>query len=91
MKLFELRSLPLTEETIAERIRKADWMYEFSDDERRQERGEREMSKLESMVFEYWKQNPDKAVELWNTLSPVGARDKKMVPSFILRLNQTKL
>jgi hypothetical protein len=86
MKLFELRNLPLTEEVVADRIKNADWMYEFCDDTRRQERGQLEMDRLESMVFEYWKQNPEKAVELWNTLSPVGARDKKMVPSFIVRL-----
>jgi len=89
MRLFELQSRPLTEETIAEKIRKADWMYEFSDDERRQERGRLEMERLESMVFEYWKKNPEKAVELWNTLSPVGARDKLTTPSFIVELDRT--
>jgi hypothetical protein len=78
--------LPLTEELIIDRIKTADWKYEFSDDERRMRKGHQAMERLEGMVFEYWKENPDKAVELWNTYSPAKAPKKDIVPSFIFRM-----
>ena len=78
----------VNEEFLSERIKQADWKYEFSEDDRRQVRGERAMLDLERLVFEFWKKNPVRAVELWNTQSPCGARDKTVVPGFIFKLNR---
>lgn len=79
--------VPVTEEQVVARLKTADWRYEFSDDFRRISSGQREMQVIESMVFRFWKQNPDRAIAMWNEHCPFTKDvDKATVPSFIYRL-----
>lgn len=75
----------IDESLVEARLKTFDWKYEFSDDLRRVERGQKEMAVLESMVFHFWKTNPEKAVSLWNKYFPVK-KQENVVPSFIRRL-----
>lgn len=89
MKVFEILRddvKSVTEEQIVERMQRFDWKYEFSDDVSRIAAGLREMELIENMVYQFWKQNPDKAVALWWEHSDGAPADRTIVPSFILRL-----
>lgn len=89
MKVFEILRddvKSVTEEQIVERMQRFDWKYEFSDDVSRIATGLREMELIENMVYQFWKQNPDKAVALWWENSDGAPEDRTIVPSFILRL-----
>jgi hypothetical protein len=89
MKVFEILRDDVksgTEEQIVERMQRFDWKYEFSDDVSRIATGLREMELIENMVYQFWKQNPDKAVALWWEHSDAAPSDRTIVPSFILRL-----
>lgn len=89
MKVFEILRddvKSVTEEQIVERMQRFDWKYEFSDDVSRIATGLREMELIENMVYQFWKQNPDKAVALWWENSDGAPADRTIVPSFILRL-----
>jgi hypothetical protein len=89
MKVFEILRddvKSVTEEQIIERMKRFDWKYEFSDDMSRVTSGLREMELIENMVYQFWKQNPNKAVKLWWDYSDGAPSDRTIVPSFILRL-----
>jgi CRISPR/Cas system-associated protein Csm6 len=86
MKVFEILQTKVNEETLTARLKGFDWKYEFADDVRRQNRGHQAMIQLEAMVYEFWKQNPERACELWVKHSPFGRPG--VTPSFILRLEQ---
>jgi len=88
MKVSEVLSTEnpqVTEEQVLGRLTKIDWRYEFSDDFRRISSGQRDMEILENMVYEFWKTNPERAVELWNGHCPFVPADKTSTPVFILR------
>lgn len=88
MKVSEVLSTEIpqiTEEQILSRIKKIDWRYEFSDDIRRLSSGQREMEMIENSVYEFWKLNPTRAVEIWNEHCPFVPADKTATPVFILR------
>lgn len=84
MKVSEILQGPVTEEIVASRLKNFDWKYEFAEDIRRQQRGHQAMLQLESQVYEFWKQNPERAITLWTKHSPYGKEG--VTPSFILRL-----
>jgi hypothetical protein len=89
MKVFEILRddiKSVTEEQIVERMQRFDWKYEFSDDVSRIATGLREMELIENMVYQFWKQNPEKAVSIWWEHSDGAPEDRTIVPSFILRL-----
>ena len=86
MKVFEiLRNdiTAVTEEQVAARLKRFNWKYEFSDNATVVTRGARELEELENMVYQLWKQNPERAVKLWNESAPGSCQTE---PSFILRL-----
>jgi hypothetical protein len=88
MRVFEILHQDIkqiSEQEIAERIRKFDWKYEFSDDARRISRASRELELIENMVYQLWKKDEDSAIRVWNENAP-GVTDKKSIPSFIFRL-----
>lgn len=92
MKVFELFKQPaeeISEQVIVDRLKNFDWKYEFSEDVSRIAWGIREMQLIESLVYKFYKADPVKAVELWNSNSPQAPADKTVVPSFILRLAAT--
>lgn len=87
MKVFEILREDIanvSEEQVAARLKAFNWKYEFADDFRKQARGEQEMQVLENMVYQLWKNKPERAVKLWNESCP-GA-DAGTTPSFIFRL-----
>ena len=86
MKVFEIlqQCPPVSEENLINSLKGFDWKYEFSDDNRRQQRGHKAMNILENMVFQFWKTDPNRAIELWNSYSPYGKDG--VTPSFIIRL-----
>ena len=89
MKVFEILRNDvkvLTEQQVIDRMKRFDWMYEFSDNAAQLSAGNRELELIENMVYQLWKINPDKTVQLWNTHCPDTPTDKTIVPSFILRL-----
>lgn len=89
MKVFEVlrdNVSSVNEEEIAKRLETVDWHYEFSDDFRRIAKGRVDMELLENLVYRLWKENPERAVELWNSKCPFVPEDKTVVPSFIYRL-----
>lgn len=88
MKVSEILNgdLPVfNEEEIADKLRKFDWKYEFSDDLRRVAMGNKQLEILENQIYQLWKNNPDKAVHIWNVNSQQSHEDKTIIPSFILR------
>lgn len=87
MKLFEvLRKdlTPLSERELVARLRDFDWKYEFSQNGKQYKRAEAELELLENQVYLLWKQNPERALALWDAHCPWSA--KGGVPSFIMRL-----
>ena len=89
MKVFEvLRTdiAPVAEKSLISRLKSFDWKYEFSNDFMKRAVCEREMESLENQIYQLWKQNPDRAVELWNKYCPYVPEDKNITPSFIFRL-----
>lgn len=89
MKVFEILRRDVkcvTEEEIKERMSRFNWHYEFSEDVTKLAAGMRELELIENMIYQLWKTNPEKAIQLWNTLSPDSPADKTVVPSFIFRL-----
>lgn len=89
MKVFEILrdDVPLvTEEQVIDRMKSFDWKYEFSDDVSRITWGMRELEIIENMVYQLWKNNPEKAVQIWNEHSAASPSDKSVEPSFIFRL-----
>ena len=68
MKVFEILRddvKTVTEEEIVERLRRFDWKFEFSEDVSSITAGFLEMELIENMVYQFWKQNPDRAIALW--------------------------
>jgi hypothetical protein len=92
MKVFEILRddvQTVSEEQIKDRLSKFDWLYEYQSDSRKVSRGARELELLENLVYRLWKQNPDRAIQLWSEHCPGAAAG--VVPSFIFRLeNQDK-
>jgi len=89
MKVFEILRddvQKVTEQQVIDRMVAFDWKYEFSDNVSRMAWGQRELELIENQVYQLWKQNPARAVELWNTHSPGAPEDKSVEPSFIFRL-----
>lgn len=92
MKVFELLNNNLeeiSEQQVVDRMKSFDWKYEFSDDVSKITWGNRELQLIESMVYKLYKKQPDKAVAIWNQMSPAAPADKTIVPSFIIRLAAT--
>jgi len=91
MKVFEiLRNdiTAVTEQQIIERLKAFDWKYEFSEDTRKVQKGERELEILENMIYSLWKNTPEKAVKIWNENTPGFQGQTTVVPSFLFRLQQ---
>jgi hypothetical protein len=89
MKLLEVlrRDVkPVSEEQVILRLQAFDWRYEFADDFRRISAGQREMQVIENIVYQLWKINPARAVQIWNEHCPYVHEDKSRTPSFIYRL-----
>lgn len=90
MKVFEiLGPAAISEEALIKRLKTFDWKYEFSDDIGRINRGNRDLDLLENAMYEFWKKSPERAIELWNTYSPVGKPG--VIPSFIFRMESQEL
>jgi hypothetical protein len=88
MKVFEMLRNDvalLPEQQIIDRLQHFDWKYEFGDDERQIQKGERELEILENLVYRVWKSNPDRALQIWNQNTP-GKSAVPVTPSFIFRL-----
>jgi hypothetical protein len=86
MKVFEVLRKDLdaiSEEEIASRLSRFNWDYEFQPNLRK---NLKELEILENLVYQVWKKNPEKAVQLWNENTPYSQNDKTIVPSFIFRL-----
>lgn len=77
---------PVSEQEVIKRLSAFDWGYEFADDFRRISNGQRELQIIENIVYQLWKINPDKAVQLWNEFCPYVCEDKMTTPSFIFKL-----
>jgi len=89
MKVFEIlrNDTPaVTEQQIIDRLKNFDWKYEFSEDTRTVQKGEKELEILENMVYRLWKTNPDRAIQIWTEHAPGYSGQTKVVPSFIFRL-----
>ena len=89
MKVFEILRNDVkvvSEQEVIDRIKSFDWNYEFAEDFSRLTWGMRELELIENMVYRLWKTTPDRAVQLWNEMTPESPADKTTVPSFILRL-----
>lgn len=94
MKVFELlrnNVAMVTEQQIIDKLRVFDWQYEFSEDARRVSRGSRELELLENMIYNLWKTNPVRAVQIWNENAPGFQSAKVVMPSFIFRLQSQEL
>jgi hypothetical protein len=86
MKVFEVLRKDLdaiSEEEIASRLNRFNWDYEFQPNLRK---NLKELEILENLVYQVWKKNPEKAVQIWNENTPYSQKDKTIVPSFIFRL-----
>lgn len=87
MKVFEVLqkdAVSLPEGELEERLSRFDWKYEFADSSYQRAKGQRELELLENQVYQLWKRQPERALELWQAHCPwsvVGA-----TPSFIRRL-----
>lgn len=91
MKLFEItrtKAPVVTEETIKKQIQEFDWTFEFSQDEWIQDRGQKKLIELEKTVFEFWKKDPVKAVQVWNNFAPCGLPNTNTIPEFIIRMSR---
>jgi hypothetical protein len=92
MRVFEILRddvEAVSEAVLTEKLASFDWKYEYADDLNRQTRGLRQLALLENMVYQFWKQEPDKAIALWNKFSGADKHagfDAQTMPSFILRL-----
>ncbi len=89
MKVFEiLRNdiTAITEQQIIDRLKAFDWKYEFSEDSRKVQKGEKELEILENLIYRLWKTSPEKAVKIWNENTPGFSGQTTIVPSFIFRL-----
>lgn len=87
MKLFEVLQknvTPLSEQELKARLADFDWKYEFATSSYHQQRGRRELELLENQVYSLWKQDPERAISLWQEYCPWAVAGS--VPSFILRL-----
>ncbi len=89
MKVFEiLRNdiLPPSEKELVAALKKMNWNYEFADDDFDRKRGEKMMEHLENMVYQSYKIDPEKTLELWKKLCPYAKKlDESVIPDFILR------
>jgi hypothetical protein len=74
-----------TEQDIASRLKSFNWNYEFSPDLSKIVAGNKQLSILESLVYDLWKRDPSSAIKLWNSNTPIGSNDDSIVPSFIMK------
>jgi hypothetical protein len=89
MKVFEIlrpEIKPASKTQIVERMKKFDWKFEFSDDVGKIRDNLCELEVVENLVYQYWKKNPDEAVEMWWKYGEKAKFDRSVTPSFILRL-----
>lgn len=89
MKVFELLrdDIPVpTEAELCAALAKMNWSYEFDDSEYVRRSGQKMMEKIENMVYQSYKVNPNKTMEIWNKYCPWSERlDEVVVPDFIFR------
>lgn len=76
----------VSEQQVIERLQGFDWAHDFSNDFVKIATGQREMRVIENLVYKLWKNDPDRAIEIWNTYCPYVSEDKNTIPSFIYRL-----
>jgi hypothetical protein len=89
MKVFEILRddvKTVTEQEVIARMRAFNWSYEYDESFARQAWGARELELIENMVYQLWKNEPDRAVQIWNENVDTAPADKTVVPSFIFRL-----
>lgn len=85
MKVLEiLQAQVVNEEALTNQLKQMDWNYEYAESAGRQRRGHAAMAQLENNLYEFWKRNPTRALELWVKHSPFGKEG--VTPSFIMRM-----
>lgn len=89
MKVFEILRNDITapsESELASTLSKVNWGYEFSDDDRTVVRGQKMMEKVENMVYQAFKVNPEKTMKVWRKYCPWAKKlDESILPDFIQR------
>lgn len=86
LEVLNTKSKPLSEDKIESRLRNFNWNFEFSEDLMDIANGQRELQVLENLIYQYWKQEPEKAIALWNKTCPYVSESKDAIPSFIYKL-----
>lgn len=75
----------ISESQVVNALKTVNWGHELSDDVIVFLEGQREMRNVENLVFKFWKQNPDRALQLWHEHCPYVA-EQISTPSFIYKL-----
>lgn len=86
MKVQDILQAPTqtNDKNIEESLKKFNWRYEFSDDLSEIQKGTQKLALIENQIYNIWKKNPDKAIDLWNKYCPWS--QKSGTPIFLLRL-----
>lgn len=89
MRVFELLRDDITAPSDAELVsmlKTVNWNYEFDDNERVRTRGAKMMEQIENSVYQAFKVNPDKTLNIWKTFCPWAKKlDESIIPDFIQR------
>lgn len=83
----------INENQLISRMKSVDWNYEFDTSIFRQSKMAKEVDLIESLIYQLWKQKPERALQIWNTHCPLhdspyglNSPDNEIVtPSFLMR------
>jgi hypothetical protein len=75
----------VNEEQLINKMKTVDWNYEFNNNSAQQSKSAKEVDVIENLVYQLWKQKPDKAINIWNKYCPDTPTGEIVTPSFILR------
>ena len=89
MKVFEILrdDIPVPSEVeLRAALSKVNWSYEFDESEYVRRAGQRVMEKIENMVYQSYKVDPQKTMEIWKNYCPWSKKlDEAVIPDFIFR------
>ena len=87
MRVSDILSICFVEEEqLISKMKRFDWKYEFSENTNHIKKCEQELTLIENSVYQIWKTNPTRAINLWNQYCPIIPEGEFVQPSFIFKL-----
>jgi hypothetical protein len=75
----------VNEEQLISKMKSVDWNYEFNTNLSKLAKASKEIDVIENLVYQLWKQKPDRAINIWNTFCPDTPNNEIVTPSFLMR------